>query len=298
MGGIKHRTGALPRRVKHSAPSSMLDVECRMLDVHGMPLTPRDLAPGDTKSAALDLSQFQITHIRSVDDPLFEAAYAPLWAEFGAKNEMERRETLARRFALAPEMLYEIVLVRSVDGGFAAVRDHTAISAGAEVVVHLSHNLVAPEFRRSGLAGWMRALPLATAREFRPGVPVTLVAEMEYDTPDDPQRAIRLRAYEKAGFLKVDPRLVHYHQPDFREPAQIDASGGPQPVPFQLLLRQPGREHETTISGTRVRSIASALYEMFGRQFRPQDMRHPGLDIGRYPEPDAVIALLLPTTPT
>ncbi len=262
-----------------------------------MPLTPRDLAPGDAKSAALDLSQFQITHIRSVDDLLFEVAYAPLWAEFGAKNEMERRETLARRFALAPEMLYEIVLARR-DGVFAAVRDHTAIAAGEEVVVHLSHNLVAPEFRRSGLAGWMRALPIATAREFRPGAPVTLVAEMEYDTPDDPQRAIRLRAYEKAGFQKVDPRVVRYHQPDFREPAQIDASGGPQAVPFQLLLRQPGREHETTISGARVRSIAAALYDMYGRQFRPQDMRHPGLDLRTYPAPDAPIALLPPSFPT
>ena len=261
-----------------------------------MPLTPRDLAPGDMKSAALDLSQFQITHIRSVDDPLFEAAYAPLWEEFGAKNEMERRETLARRFALAPEMLYEVVLVQK-DGVFAAVRDHTAIAAGAEVVVHLSHNLVAPEFRRSGLAGWMRALPIAAAREFRPGAPVALVAEMEYDSPEDPQRAIRLRAYEKAGFQKVDPRMVRYHQPDFREPAQIDAGGGPRPVPFQLLLRQPGCEHETAISGARVRGIVAALYDIYGRQFRPQDMRHPALDLGGYPAPDATLALLAPTSP-
>src|SRR5262249_29001609 len=134
---------------------------------------PSDLAPGDSKSAALDLSAFEVHRIRSIGDPWFEPAYAQLWAEFGAKAEMELRETLAARFRLAPAMAYEMVLVRK-DGAFAAVRDHTAISTEEETVVHLSHNLVAPDFRRSGLAGWMRAFPVLSAREFRPGASVTL----------------------------------------------------------------------------------------------------------------------------
>jgi hypothetical protein len=157
--------------------------------------TPADLAPGDAKSAGLDLLGFEVFHIRSHTDPRFDAAYQPLWAEFGLKNEMERRETLAARFALAPRMLYEMVLVQK-EGRFAAVRDHTAIPAEDEVVVHLSHNLVAPEFRRTGLSGWMRAFPVATARDLRPGARITLVAEMEYDDGSDPGRTIRLRAYE------------------------------------------------------------------------------------------------------
>jgi hypothetical protein len=256
-------------------------------------LTPHDLAPGDTRSAALDLSAFDVARIRSIDDPLFETAYGLLWEEFGHKHEMELRETLARRFALAPEMLYELALVRR-DGAPAAVRDHTAIRAGDEVVVHLSHNLVLPEWRRRGLAGWMRALPLLTARELEPGAPITLVAEMEYLAPDDPQREVRLRAYGKAGFQAVDPQVVRYHQPDFRAPEAIDASGGAQPVPFQLLLRQVGCEGETTITGARLRRIVAALYDMYGRQFRPEDMRHPALELAAYPAAGEEIALRPP----
>jgi hypothetical protein len=258
-----------------------------------LPLTSHDLAPGDMRSTTFDLAPFDIARIRSIDDPLFETAYRLLWDEFGAKHEMEQRDTLARRFALAPEMLYELVLVQK-DGTPAAVRDHTAIPAGDEVVVHLSHNLVLPEWRRGGLAGWMRALPLLTARELRPGAPITLVAEMEYFAPDDPTSEIRLRAYGKAGFKNVDPQAVRYHQPDFRAPEAIDASGGPQPVPFQLLLRRVGREADETIAGVEVRRIVRALYDMYGRQFRPEDMTHPLLDLARYPAPDDTIAVRAP----
>jgi len=253
-----------------------------------------DLAPGDAKSAALDLAEFEVHRIRSESDPWFEAVYEPLWAEFGAKHEMERRETLVARFRLAPAMVFEMVLVRK-GGVFAAARDHTAIPTGAETVVHLSHNLVAPEFRRGGLAGWMRAFPVALARELRPGAQITLAAEMEYDDGSDPNRAIRLCAYEKAGFWKVDPSRVNYHQPDFRAPEEIDASGGPQPVSFQLLVRRVGREDERAISGAELRRIVRAMYAMYGAQFRPQDMAHPALDLEGYPPDDAMLALLPPT---
>lgn len=253
-----------------------------------------DLAPGDAESSKLDLKDFDIHRIRTIYDPMFEAAYAPLWAEFGAKNEMERRETLGERFCLAPKMVYELVLVQQ-KGVFAAVRDHTVIPSAGEVIVHLSHNLVAPEFRRTGLAGWMRAFPIETARQLSPGDFVTLVAEMEYDDGSDPQRAIRLKSYQKAGFLKVDPARVYYFQPDFRLPEEIDASGGPQPVPFQLLIRRVGREGATTTTGNEVRRIVKAIYQMYGAQFRKQDMEHPALDLSLYPEPGESIQLLPPT---
>lgn len=256
--------------------------------------TTADLASGDAKSADLDLAAFDVHRIRSFDDPWFEAAYTPLWAEFGAKNEMERRETLAERFRLAPAMVYEMVLVQQ-GGVFAAARDHTAIPAELETVVHLSHNFVAPDFRRGGLAGWMRAFPVALARELRPASPVTLAAEMEYDDGCDPNRAIRLRAYEKAGFLKVDPARVRYHQPDFRAFEAIDASGGAAPLPFQLLLRRVGREDERSVSGAEVRRIVRALYAMYGAQFRPQDMAHPALDLAAFPPDEATLSLIPPT---
>ncbi len=253
-------------------------------------MSPRDLAPGDARSAALDLAQFDVFRIRSAEDPLFAPAYAQLWEEFGPRHEMERRKVLARRFALAPALLYEMALVRK-DGVFAAVRDHTALRAGEEAIVHLSHNLVAPEWRRTGLAGWMRALPLLAARENFPGAPVTLVAEMEYESPDDAACAIRLMAYEKAGFKKIDPRVVRYHQPDFRAPKEIDRGGGARPLPFQLVIRRVDREHEDVIGGAQVREIAAALHAMYARQFRAADMRHPALDIADLPAtPVALIA--------
>jgi hypothetical protein len=263
-------------------------------DIKKMLPNAADLAPGDTRSAELDLAGFEVHRIRSYDDQWFDSAYQPLWAEFGVKNEMERRETLAARFALAPEMLYEMVLVQK-GGAFAAVRDHTVIPADDEVIVHLSHNLVAPGFRRTGLGGWMRAMPVATAREFRPGAAVTLVAEMEYDDGSDPDRTVRLRAYEKAGFVKVDPSRVNYHQPDFRAPMVIDVTGGPQPVRFQLLLRRVGREGDSEITGAELRRTVRAIYRMYGAQFRPQDMAHGALDLYHFPEDGEVLRLLPPT---
>ena len=259
---------------------------------------PADLAPGDAKSAGLDLSAFQFDRIRGIDDPLFEIAHAELWREFGAKNEMERRETLALRFALAPRILYELILVRRA-GEFIGARDHTAIVTrdGTQAIVHLSHNLLAPAARRTGLGGWMRAFPIQTARELLAGksAPVTLVAEMEHEDGLDPQRAIRLRAYERAGFVKIDPQLVDFHQPDFRAFSEIDASGGARPVRYQLVIRRVGREGETTLAGAEVRTLAQALYDIYGPQFRPQDMAHPLLDLARLPADDVVVPLLPPT---
>ena len=262
-------------------------------------LTPDLLAPGDQKSASLDPSQFMWTRIRSTDDPLFKTAYAELWAEFGAKHEMESREILAARFKQNRAMRYELVLAQK-GGAVAAIRDHTAIWFEGAVIVHLSHLLVAPEWRRSGLAGWMRAVPLITANDFapEPATPdaiITLVGEMEYDDGSDPRRTVRLTAYERAGFLKIDPATVRYFQPDFRTLIEIDATGGPRPLPFQLIIRQVGREAERTISGAKVRRTVRALYTMYGAQFRPQDMAHPSLSLAQYPDDEAEVALLAPT---
>ena len=259
-----------------------------------------DLAPGDAASVAFDFSALQIDRIRALDDPLFESAYAPLWAEFGAKDEMELRATLGLRFGLAPRLLYELVLVRR-GGEFVAVRDHTATVADGGAVVHLSHNLIAPASRRTGLAGWLRAWPIQAARECLAthrapaNAPVTLLAEMEYLAADDPARMIRLRAYERGGFRKIDPAVVRFHQPDFRAPEVIDATGGPRPLAFQLVVRQLGREDAQTISGREVCRLVCALYAIYASQFRPADLAHPLLALDQLPPDEAVIALLPPT---
>jgi hypothetical protein len=266
------------------------------------PVTTRDLAPGDGKSATLDLARFDLARIHSVSDPLFEEAYARLWEEFGPKDEMEQRDGLDRRFRLGPRFFYEMALVR-VGGEFLAVRDHTAALTrdGAHIVVHLSHNLVSPLARRTGLAGWMRALPLAAARQcgaanaVPSGVHMTLLAEMEYPRADDPPRMIRLQAYERAGFRKIDPQTVHYFQPDFRAPAVIDATGGPRPLAFQLLVRRVYREHERVIFGAELRQLVETLYDIYRPQFRAADLAHASLSLDCYPADDAMISLVPPT---
>ncbi len=262
-------------------------------------LKPDILAPGDGKSAGLSPSEFDWSQIRSAEDPHFEMAYMTLWQEFGAAHEMETRDVVKARLSSAEGMRYEILLVRA-KGALVAVRDHTVIPIDGELVVHLSHLIIAPSWRRSGIAGWMRAAPILTAREFASASDtsspsITLAGEMEYDDGRDPRRALRLLAYERAGYLKVDPKAVNYHQPDFRTPAAIDASGGARPLPFQLIIRRVGRESRSTISGAEVRRIVRALYAMYRLQFRPQDMAHAALSLDRFPAADAAIALLPPT---
>ncbi|MFY8215592.1 MAG: hypothetical protein ACOVMP_03220, partial [Chthoniobacterales bacterium] len=154
---------------------------------------------------------------------------------------------------------------------------------------------------RSGIAGWLRALPVQAARScmmataLPPDHPVSLVAEMEAADPDDLARTTRLTAYEKAGYWKIDPSRIHYLQPDFRPPDVIDASGGPSPVPLCLLVRRVGQESERTISGLQVREIAEALYQMYAVEFRPQDMAPLFESLNDYPPADCTIDLVPPT---
>lgn len=268
---------------------------------------PGDLAPGDQKSLHRDWHDVDLCRVGSTDDPMFDMAFGALWAEFGSLGEIEQASVLGMRMTWDPArfldgcaMRYEMLLVTS-GGKFAAVCDHTAIVLADEpgAVVHLSHHLVAPEWRRTGLAGWLRALPMTTARKALaaqhrpPDSPVTLVGEMEH--PSDAATLVRLAAYGKAGCKKVDPARVGYLQPDFRAHHEIDISGGPQPIPLALIIRRVGREDEDFVTGAEVRRIAASLYKMYGAGFRPQDMEVVHASIGAYPPPDERIRLIPPT---
>jgi len=268
-----------------------------------------DLASGDAKSLGLACNEFQISTIHSHNDPLFELGYSRLWAEFGAQHELESREIVQRRLAWHPAkaigdywLRYEMLVIRR-QGDFVAVRDHTAIGkAGGTpgVVVHLSHVLVDAAWRRTGLAGWLRALPIQTARAclassgMPSDSPVTLVAEMEPSEPNFPNRLIRLNAYEKAGFAKIDPAHVRYFQPDFRPPADIDSSGGSQPLTFSLIVRRVGKEQEQTLPGREVREIVESLYQMYGEGFRASDMAAARRAF-QYPGDEAEVRLVPPS---
>jgi len=272
-------------------------------------MIPSDLASGDAKSLERDWSAITLHRIQSTEDPLFAMAFGALWAEFGAIDEIEPASVLASRMQWDGRSLvngcalrYRMMLFTAADQ-FAAVRDHTAIVQDGKpgAVVHLSHNLVSPEWRRSGLAGWLRALPIQTARnclaaQNRPSdSPIILVAEMEHLDPGDAASLVRYKAYEKAGYLKVDPRRVNYMQPDFRPAEEIDFDGL-KPLPLALLVRRIGREKESRISGAEVRDIAGALYRMYATGFRECDMAPLFSSLEKYPADDEFIPLLPPMT--
>jgi GNAT superfamily N-acetyltransferase len=245
-------------------------------------LRPEDLAPGDRVVAARDWSDLAVARIAGADHPEFAAAYAALWSTFGASGGMEREEVVRERLAWNPlqpplpgfALAYDLLVLHR-GARRVALRDHSAAvrvdGAGrprpGPVVVHLSHAFVAPAARGSGLAAWLRALPLATARRCAAAVgaddaPVVLAAEMEAPDPDDAATGVRLRSYERAGFRKIDPAAAPYAQPDFRAP-EVIARDAPRPVPLSLVVRRVGREEEASMPASEVAAVVEALYAVY-----------------------------------
>lgn len=267
-------------------------------------MNPSDLAPGDRKALESDWRHLDLHCVESAKDPAFATAYAALWQEFGTAGEMERADILERRLALNPRsvgadcsLIYSLMLL-TANGELVAVRDHTVILREESIVIHLSHNLIAPNYRRTGLAGWLRSLPIFSARSVASAkgenLPVTLVAEME-PADETPKRAARLMAYEKAGFRKIDPRRISYFQPDFRSAGEIDASGGAKPIPLSLVVRRVGRETEDHLSGNEIRNIVESLYLMYGADVRAVEMAPLIAGLSSYPGEDENVALVAPT---
>ncbi|HEY8154390.1 MAG TPA: hypothetical protein VII72_09720 [Myxococcota bacterium] len=244
-----------------------------------VPLRSDDLAPGDRAADAADL---RVHRIRDSADPDFEAAYQRLFAEFGPRGEMETRAVIEARLTWDPArpigraaLAYELLVLRR-GGAIAALRDHTAVvrldargrPEAGPLVVHLSHAFVVPAHRGHGLAAWLRALPLQTARRCAaaagraPDAAVVLVAEMEAPDPAEPERMPRLRSYERAGFRKVDPAAAPYAQPDFRSSEAL-AGATPRPVPLGLVLRRVGRESESAMPAAELAAVVEAIYAVY-----------------------------------
>jgi GNAT superfamily N-acetyltransferase len=245
-----------------------------------IPLRADDLAPGDREAATRDWTQLRVRRIRDVTDPDFAMAYDRLFTEFGPRGEMETRSVIRDRLAWDPArpvgraaLAYELLVLRS-GGEIAALRDHTAVmrldasgASPAPLVVHLSHAFVEPARRGQGLAAWLRALPLQTARRCAAAAgsvkaPIILVAEMEAPDPSRPERMPRLRSYERAGFQKVDPAAAPYAQPDFRT---VEATAGAlrPPIPLALVLRRVGRENEPAMPAAELAAVVDAIYAVY-----------------------------------
>jgi len=274
-------------------------------------LRPTDLAPGDANVAAGDWSAVSVSSVRSPADLDFAPAFERLWSEFGVRGEMERREVIAARLAWDPArpvegaaLLYELLVLRRGDQ-VVAMRDHTAVArrpergASPPVVVHLSHALVEPSNRGSGLAGWLRALPLETARRCAlaagcAGSPIVLVAEMEHPDPADPARMIRLRSYERAGFRKIDPAAAPYRQPDFRPPEAL-AGTTPVPVPLSLVVRRVGAESEDAMPAAEVVAVVQAIYAVYRVHVAPSALEPVRAAAAEWTARDASFRLVPPT---
>lgn len=282
-------------------------------------LEPSDFAPGDREKVAFDWGEFSLSVIRTADDPKLPEGYDALWKEFSPAGEMEPRTTIESRLRRGEQgtptlraVRYEMMLVH-FRGQLAAVRDHTVVvpkgNGEFSGMVHLSHNLVFPEWRRSGLAAWMRAFPVASARRMvarlnpdppsgiRPEIasgPLVLLAEMEAPNPSMESTIVRLKAYEKAGYLKVDPARIGYLQPDFRPFSEIESSEV-VPVPMQILLRIVGRETDSSISCDLLLALLQTLYDMYELEMRPHHIavaRRCMEDLRVTPTP---VSLLKPT---
>ena len=275
---------------------------------------PADLAPGDVAATDFDWSELTLRRVTGPTDPEFAAAYDYLWGEFGPRGEMERRPVIAERLAWDPRrpdgsaaLQYEMLAVRRGDE-LIAVRDHTAViplddrgrPRRMPTVVHLSHVLIGPSYRGSGLAGWLRALPLETARRCMRGcrqaseTPIILVAEMELPVQGDIERLRRLRSYERAGFQKVDPEAAPYAQPDFRSVEEIDAAA-PVPVPLALIIRRVGRERESHVPAEELAAIVGAIYTVYARHVPARAIEPLRADAAVWTARQRQVRLLPPT---
>jgi hypothetical protein len=230
-------------------------------------ITPGDVGPGEPPDkVAAALARFRCEDAVTLD--AFDRGYELLHAQFGPLNEFERREVLeawfVQRSRSPPEApiraFYHLLTLLDSDGRVAAVRDgFSAVDVRARRVVELmSHGLVLPEWRRSGVAALLRAAPVVYARRHGPpGAELSVVAEMEPVTRTKPDTLVRLVAYGRGGFRVIPPPLLPYAQPDFRD---VDALGiEAKPIPFMLVVRQVGEEDRDTISVRRAMAIVDHI---------------------------------------
>ena len=277
--------------------------------------------------------RYEVESIEHPDHPEFERAYEVLWNAFGASGEMES-EAVIRRMLLDDQTVplasgtyarYFLLVARDrATGAIRGVRDGRVLVNPAYspdlCVVYLSHIFMLPEARGTVLTYWLRIAPLDLAVTFLHhlhqrgaialpdanapgkyfGMRVDLAAEVEFFSPDDKLSLQRILFYGRGGFDVIDPRHFPYRQPDFRDPAQIAATGD-RPVPFMLLLRRVGREREARLPIDEARAVIRLLYDDFALFCEPThlasslDVVLTRLEERRARGKDSVALLPLPT---
>ena len=237
--------------------------------------------------------------VEPADRAEFREGYALLERQFGPTGEIETADALMRWFergSLSPpgaliRAHYHMVIAREKSGPnageIAAVRDcfvttdrRPEAPPGGRAHVLLSHTLVLPDHRRTGVGALMRHVPIALARERLVSDPavhghrvffgsgrlgdggssapvadphILLFAEMDQVTADDRNTVIRLLAYGRAGFRVIPPTVLPFAQPDFRDEVQR-GDVDPQPLPFLCVVREVGRDG-AHLTADRVRDV-------------------------------------------
>jgi hypothetical protein len=215
--------GTLARSHSHAVPPPTVKPPTPL------PLAPEDFtAPERARASALG-DAIRLEELHDPDAPAFDAAYRLMDAFFGARGEVEPRHVLAGflrdgwiRYNEQAEGSYHLVTAWHGDD-LVGVRDcYVDLDHGQQIsLVALSHVIVAPAWRRSGVAALLRTAPVALARraqERRGGGrwPTLVAAEMEPFDTHDHDSVSRLIAYGRAGFHVFDPQRFRYSQPDFR----------------------------------------------------------------------------------
>jgi hypothetical protein len=253
--------------------------------------------------------RYELHSIEHPDQPDFARAYQILWDAFGPQGEMEP-ESAIRQFLLdnpyepiasGTYIRYFLIVAKDREGNLRGVRDGSVLYNPTYTpdlcLVYLSHIFMLPQARGTVLTYWLRIAPVELAVEYlfqlhqrglvqlpapdAPGkyfgVHLDLAAEMEYFSPDDPLSLQRILFYGRGGFDVIDPRHFPYRQPDFRDPAVIQASGN-IPVPFMLLLRRMGRERQARLPIEEASAVMRLLYDEFACFCTPEFMQN-SLDI-------------------
>lgn len=278
--------------------------------------------------------RYELVAIEHPDHPDFQRAYDILWNTFGEHGEMEpeyaiRRFLLDDAFDPLPSgsfIRYFLIVAKDRDGNLRGVRDGSVIYNPAWApdlcTIYLSHIYVLPEARGTVLTYWLRIAPVELAIEYlfqlqqkglvslplpdQPGkyfgVHLNLAAEMEFFSPEDRLSLQRILFYGRGGFDVIDPRHFPYRQPDFRDPAEIAATGD-RPVPFMLLLRRMARERQARLPIEEASVTMRLLYDEFACFCTPAllqgslDVVQKRLDDRRAAGKPDVALLPLPTGP-
>lgn len=250
--------------------------------------------------------------VKHADDPWFDQGFRILDDYFGERGEMESREVIISRFNWHPAKIndgfsldYQLAVITDSDNDIAAVGDysvilnHRALQNGEAVVVHLSHIWVNPKKPGRGIVKHlMHTLTTEAARQalitagFSETCPITLAAEMEPYEAGNVERIRRLKVFLHCGLVMVDPASIHYYQPDFRQPLEIDQSGGAQAMLLTLMLRRVDKETQSQTTAGEIRHIVECLYHMYAQGIRTQDMASAYATLSHYPDNVAPVPLL------